>query len=607
MNAYPIPAPESSIFLQNEENANVYTALCMRIAAVVAAVMWILNILDFFIVDDSLMNIAMPMGILFFLLPSLLIKVWKNRKWMLKYVIMVCFLSGICIMSTALTIQLVMAWACPVILSCHYYSPKIMHFTIAGALICMFAAVYVGLYYGVWDSNMMRSNAELVGAAVRSEFIRNATEEGDNILLRVFNFYYLPRAVILVVIYLIGLTLSQRTHRLLREQEADTREKERIGTELNVATQIQADMLPCIFPAFPGRTEFDIYATMSPAKEVGGDFYDFFLVDDDHLAIVIADVSGKGVPAALFMVIAKTLLKNAMQTGLSPKVALEKVNNQLCENNKAEMFVTVWLGLYEISTGHLQASNAGHEYPAIRHADGSFELYEDKHGFVVAGMENTRYREYEMDLEVGDTLFVYTDGIVEATNGSNELYGAERMLKALNEVKDSRPDELLDHVKSDIGRFVGSTPQFDDITMLAIHRKATGGENMQKIKIHPSLKALQEVYSFFDQVLSEHDVPSKTRNKVNIVADEIFSNIARYSGATSATIGCEVTEGKIVIRFSDNGRPYDPTTLEDPDITLSADDRAIGGLGVFLVKKSMDSVKYEYSDGLNVLTLESSW
>ena len=191
---------------------------------------------------------------------------------------------------------------------------------------------------------------------------------------------------------------------------AVTADKERIATELNVATQIQASMLPCIFPAFPGRREFDVYATMTPAKEVGGDFYDFFLVDDDHLALVIADVSGKGVPAALFMVIAKTLLKNAAQTGLSPKAVLEKVNNQLCENNEAEMFVTVWLGIYEISTGKLTAANAGHEYPAVRHENGKFELFKDRHGFVLAGMEGARYREYELELKAGDTLFVYTDG-----------------------------------------------------------------------------------------------------------------------------------------------------------------------------------------------------
>lgn len=262
---------------------------------------------------------------------------------------------------------------------------------------------------------------------------------------------------------------------------AVTADKERIATELNVATQIQASMLPCIFPAFPGRKEFDVYATMTPAKEVGGDFYDFFLVDEDHLALVMADVSGKGVPAALFMVIAKTLLKNAAQTGLSPKVVLEKVNRQLCENNEAEMFVTVWIGILEISTGRLTASNAGHEYPAIRRQNGKFELYKDKHGFVLAAMEDICYGEYEIDLRVGDTLFVYTDGVAEATNAENTLYGTERMLAALSQNEGADPEELLRNVKKDIDVFVGKASQFDDITMLALKIKDIPSDRIGKI------------------------------------------------------------------------------------------------------------------------------
>jgi len=250
-----------------------------------------------------------------------------------------------------------------------------------------------------------------------------------------------------------------------------TAEKERIGAELDVAKHIQASMLPCIFPAFPERREFDIYASMTPAKEVGGDFYDFFLVDEDHLAMVMADVSGKGVPAAMFMMISKTLIKSAAQSGLSPKAVLEKVNNQLCENNDAEMFVTVWLGILETSTGKMQCANAGHEYPAIMRKDGSFELYKDKHGFVLAGMENVRYREYELKLSAGDRLFVYTDGVPEATDSSNTLYGTDRMICALNQAKDGSCSQLLDALHRDVDSFVGEADQFDDITMLCLEYK----------------------------------------------------------------------------------------------------------------------------------------
>ena len=255
----------------------------------------------------------------------------------------------------------------------------------------------------------------------------------------------------------------------IAENTRITAEKERIGAELNVATQIQADMLPSIFPPFPDRSEFDLFASMDPAKEVGGDFYDFFLIDDDHLALVLADVSGKGVPAALFMVIAKTLIKNHAQIGeYSPAKVLMQANEQLCEGNEAELFVTVWLAIIEISTGKGLAANAGHEHPALRHAGGEFELVKYRHSPAVATMDGVRFKEHEFQLLPGDTIFVYTDGVPEATNANDELFGEERLLSALNEKPDAMPKELLQNVRRAVDQFVGDAPQFDDLTMLGV-------------------------------------------------------------------------------------------------------------------------------------------
>ena len=265
-------------------------------------------------------------------------------------------------------------------------------------------------------------------------------------------------------------SLTERMKTYIDNIKRITAERERIGAELNVAAQIQADMLPCIFPPFPARLDFDIYAHMSPAKEVGGDFYDFFLLDDDYLALVMADVSGKGVPAALFMVISKTLIKDHAQITRSPKIILETVNNILMENNAEDMFVTVWLGIMEISTGKITAANAGHEYPVVKGADGEFTLIKDKHGVVVGAMEDIRYRQYEMQLEPGGCLFLYTDGIPEATNAREEMFGTDRMLEALNLEPDANPERLLSNVLNSVNNFVGSAPQFDDMTMLALKR-----------------------------------------------------------------------------------------------------------------------------------------
>ena len=248
-----------------------------------------------------------------------------------------------------------------------------------------------------------------------------------------------------------------------------TAERERIGAELNIATQIQADMLPRIFPPFPDRREFDIYATMDPAKEVGGDFYDFFLIDKEHLGLVMADVSGKGVPAALFMVIAKTLIKNRAQMGGGPAETLRYVNDQLCEGNDAELFVTVWFAILDLKTGRGVAANAGHEHPVLRRENGKFELVLYRHSPAVATLAGMKFREHEFEMHPGDTLFVYTDGVPEATNAGNELFGTDRMLDALNREADAAPETLLRNVRKDLDDFVGDAPQFDDITMLGLH------------------------------------------------------------------------------------------------------------------------------------------
>ena len=268
--------------------------------------------------------------------------------------------------------------------------------------------------------------------------------------------------------------LSHKTVQYVDEVKRVTAEKERISTELQMANRIQESMLPSIFPAFPDRREFDIYAAMDPAREGGGDFYDFFLIDNDHLCIVMADVSGKGVPAALFMMISKIILQSCAMLGRSAGEILTKTNEALCSNNRMEMFVTVWIGILEISTGHLTASNAGHEYPAIlRKGEEEFKLYKDKHGLVLGGMDGIKYREYELDLEPGDKLFLYTDGLAEAMNGENELFGTDRMVRALNEAATERPRKILESVRSAVDEFVGDNEQFDDLTMLCFEYKGT--------------------------------------------------------------------------------------------------------------------------------------
>ncbi len=268
---------------------------------------------------------------------------------------------------------------------------------------------------------------------------------------------------------------SARTGLYIEQIKKVTAEKERIGAELDMASKIQGSQLPNLFPPFPDRKEFSLYASMTPAKEVGGDFYDFFMIDEDHIGLVMADVSGKGVPAALLMMVSRVLIKSSLQNGKNPGETLESVNNQLCESNDAEFFVTVWAAVLEISTGKGIAANAGHEHPALRRAGGSYELQVYRHSMPVGVMKDLKFRQHEFRMNPGDSLFVYTDGVAEATNGKKELYGTDRMLSALNNDPEAQPEQVLAAVTQDINRFVDGAEQFDDITMLSFRYLGPSG------------------------------------------------------------------------------------------------------------------------------------
>ena len=284
--------------------------------------------------------------------------------------------------------------------------------------------------------------------------------------------------VLACVVAGVRMYVARRMHLLELKHQAEA-ERERLVTELKMASQIQGSVLPHDFPPFPDRTEFDIYASMDPAREVGGDFYDYFLIDDDHLGLVIADVSGKGIPASLFMMISKVIVQSCAMLGQGPANILSKTNEAICSNNQVDMFVTAWVGILEISTGRLTAANAGHEYPALM-KNGVFSLLKDKHSFVIGGMENVAYREYELFLEPGDKIFLYTDGLPEATDPAGAMFGKEKILEVLNEAADASPRDTLERVTGAVNEFVRDAEQFDDLTMLCLEYRGLQGSAQKK-------------------------------------------------------------------------------------------------------------------------------
>ena len=383
-----------------------------------------------------------------------------------------------------------------------------------------------------------------------------------------------------------------------------TAEKEKMGTELQVASLIQESMLPSEFPPFPDRKEFDLYAAMKPAKEVGGDFYDFYFIDDDHLAMVIADVSGKGIPAALFMMVTKIILKERALAGGTPAEVLEFVNDRICSNNVAEMFVTVWLGILELSTGRMIAANAGHDDPAICKKDGKFAIVKNKHGMVIGGFRECKYKNFEILLEPGDKIFLYTDGLPEATDASKKMFKLEGMVSALNECSAEGPENILSYMWNKTCEFVGDAPQFDDLTMLCVEYKGYFGRSLTLPAKEDNLVKAQK---FIENILVGFGASKAEINRIATAFEEIFVNVCCYAyGEETGEVGifATVRGGMFSLSVSDSGRKYDPMSREDPDVTLSAEDRDIGGLGIFMTKKLMDNVYYEYKDGKNILTME---
>ena len=380
----------------------------------------------------------------------------------------------------------------------------------------------------------------------------------------------------------------------------------RIDKELEYAKQIQLSALPT---NFPDGEDYKISAQMIAAKEVGGDFYDFYKLNENTVAFLVADVSGKGIPAAMFMMTAKTIIKDLAESGLPVNEIFTKANQKLCENNESGMFVTAWMGILDVPSGKLKFANAGHNPPLLKRADGSFEYLKTRAGFVLAGMEGIKYRVNELTLSKGDRLFLYTDGVPEATNIENELYGEDRLLSFMNNNLDLDATKLLPELKADIDRFVGEAPQFDDITMLTFDYKANKGKIYAESKTFPAeTQSLTDVLAFVEQILERYECSMKIQTSICVAIEEVFVNVAHYAyGEGTGDVKFDITFDEetrtITFRMADKGVAFDPLKKPEPDITLSAEEREIGGLGIFITKKTMDLVTYAYENGENVLTM----
>ena len=397
-------------------------------------------------------------------------------------------------------------------------------------------------------------------------------------------------AALVFVALLVGFVISSFVRNQIKLQTAK---------ELKMATDIQLAALPNVFPPFPDETSFDIWASMDTAKEVGGDFYDFYFTGSDRVLFLVADVSGKGVPAAMFMMRAKALIKSVAQTGKQIGQVFEEANDALCEGNSSNTFVTVWAGELNIRTGHMSYVNAGHNPPIVR-LGGKVEYLRSRPSLVLGAMAGARYRVNELQLEPGDEIYLYTDGIVEQHNAAGELYGEDRLIETVSGCA-KRRDGLLSTVIDDVRRHAAGAEQADDCTQLVLRYR--GQPDTFSGEYRPTMEDLAKASADLAKALE--GVPDDCANIMMVASDEIFANIVRYSGATDWTLTVERTHHPDGVRLviTDNGKPFDPLSHRDPDTTLCADDREVGGLGILIVKKTMSPVTYRRNNDRNILTM----
>ena len=403
--------------------------------------------------------------------------------------------------------------------------------------------------------------------------------------------------------------MSRRLNESIEHLKETTAAKERIESELQIAHEIQMSMVPKIFPPFPERSEFDLFATLVPAKEVGGDLYDFFFVDDDHLCFAVGDVSGKGVPASLFMAVTKTLFRATAGNGGSPGEILARLNAEICRDNDSCMFVTFFCGILNIHTGQVHYSNAGHNLPFYLSLDGVRPL-ENFGGISLGLLEQGPYASGGMSLRPGESLLLYTDGVTEAMNPSRTLYSDQRLEQFLGTSQSSTPRQIIGDLISDVRHFAGEAPQSDDITVLALQYFGTAKEIIEalEIRIHNKLSEIDSANQILTKFVRRYGLPESVLHDLNLIVGELLTNIISYGytdgGEHEITVRLGVRPGEIRVEVEDDGKPFNPLEVPEADTTKSLDERAVGGLGIHLVRKLTDGLEYQRREGKNLLLMK---
>ena len=604
-------------YYDNEANANKNMSYANAFASFLMVVIWILYLTGVFKVSKAvlpLINIIFPIGILILLTPLLYSFFWKDRlrKPGYKYFVLFSFIFVIAILNVILPKHTMIAWALCIIMTNHYYNPKVgitvFSFCIGLCLICL----YLAMFFGEYDPNLLGSGiiedgkiVYVYGVENRYKMLHEMILQGENRYLKTFAYYFIPRAAILTLVFFVSNSLNRRTYKLLVDEINVNSLQQRTKTELEVAKDIQLATLPVQFVT---NSNVEIQAELKAAKEVGGDFYDYFALDDDHTAILIGDVSGKGIPAAMFMMKTITCFKNYVSLSRSPSQILDLVNKTIYEGNDSQMFVTCFLAIVSNKTGEVKFANAGHNPPIIG-KNGNYRYLKCNNGFILGGFEKAIVKDETFTLDDGEMIMLYTDGITEARNKNGEFFGEKRLLDLLNKKNYSSLLELHHQLKDEILEFESGIEQSDDMTYITL--KYHGDQCAYKELKLPAVKEnIPKLLKFLENFSTKYEIDKSFVTNLLIIGDELISNVVKYAypegetGDIFVRILYNLDNKELVLTIIDEGTPFDPFEVNNKPIEGDITNVREGGLGILIVKRLMSEYAYDRINKKNIITLK---
>jgi len=603
-------------YYDNEADANRQMIFANAFSGVILFVMWMLYLLRVFPLYNNtftLINIFFPISIFILLCPLF----WLKRglkKPRLKYFLVFSFIFVVAILNVIIPKHAIIGWALGIVIVNHYYNPKLGLLAFLLILSLMLICLYLGMFVGEYDPNLLGSGRivdgeikYIYGISERFDYLHEMLIGGDNRYAKVFCYYYVSRAVILTLIFFVSNALNKRTYRLLIKEIAIGNEQSKTKTELEVASKLQLSTLPTEFLA---NENIEIQAELKPAKMVGGDFYDYYSLSKNEVAVLIGDVSGKGIPAAMFMMKVITCFKNYISANKSPAEILKEVNSAIYKNNESQMFATCFLAIINTNTGVVKYANAGHNPPIVG-SNKKYKYLSCNNGVMLGVVENVNLVDEQTTLNSGDTLTLYTDGITEAKNDKNELYGENRLINIFNKKEYSCLLELHHYLKEDVEKFANGAEQSDDLTYITIRYHGEKYLYQEKV-FNTSKNDIQEMLAYIKEFAVCNKFDSGFVGNLMIVGDELLSNIIKYAykdafGFIYIRLLYNTLGKELILTLADNGTSFNPFEVNNMPASGDANSLKEGGLGILIVKKLMSEYAYDYINGKNIITLKKKF